>query len=349
MLGGPRKPSPFQTRICAGSRLSEHYLRRKLFATAESDSCPVIGIPKQGMKARLSDRLTRRVAKLSVVASITLLWLFAPWSLASLASSAIRNGIAVLAVLTRVPDAISLVHQERDRTAAERDAFESFARRVSAIEMAESRPPRATDTRQGPAALSAPTKDDRRSAPMAEIEQAYRETVMDVSHYEQEYDEPLPEHLANEFGTEIGIAVSRSDTLTPQLREALIDASIRSRDERVELLEQLDDESQRLQAASTSLEELCEAVNTVEASLAHRADCELADAWERLEDLEGDCRTLLRDRQCRLDGSDGDPSLQEYLYTPREWTYPILGDGLAGVDRVRRAKRRVVATILRRG
>jgi hypothetical protein len=308
---------------------------------------------KQGVRERLYGRLTVRVAKLSVVTSIALLWLFAPWSMAALASSAVRNGVAVLTVLTRVPDALSLVSQERNRTAAERNAFESFARRVSAIDMSESRSSRSAGRERGPTAMSAPAGiDDHtggRSAPMAEVEQAYRETVMTVSHYEQEYDEPLTEHLAAEFGTEIGIAVAQSDTLTPQLREALIDASIQSRDERVELLGRLDEERQHLQSASTSLEELSEAVKTVEASLAQRADCELADAWERLEDLEGDCRTLLQEQQCRIDGNDCKISLQEYLYAPREWSYPILGDGLAGIDRVQRAKHRVVLTILRRG
>jgi hypothetical protein len=308
---------------------------------------------KQGVRARLSDRLTGRVAKLSMLTGIMLLWLIAPWSLTALASSVIRNGIAVLAVLTRIPDAIALVSQERDRTAAERDAFDSFARRVSAIEMSESRTSQSKKSREEPVAISAFTEvGDRtggRSASLADVEQAYRETVMAVPHYEQEYDEPLIEHLAAEFGTEIGIAVSQSDTLTPQLQEALIAASIQSRDERAELLERLDDETQRLEKTSTSLDELCEAISTVEASLAQRADCELADAWERLEVLEGDCRTLLQDQQCRIDGTNSEISLQEYLYAPQEWTYPTLGDSLAGIDRVRRAKRRVVRTVLRRG
>lgn len=308
---------------------------------------------KQGVRAHLSDRLTGRVAKLSMLTGIALLWLFAPWSLTALASSVVRNGIAVLAVLTRIPDAIALVSQERDRTAAERDAFDSFARQVSAIEMSESRTSQPTGSRQEPAAISASTGvgdyAGGRSASMAEVEQAYRETVMAVSHYEQEYDEPLMEHLAAEFGTEVGIAVSQSDTLTPQLQEALIGASIQSRDERTELLKQLDGETERLKKTSTSLEELCEAVSTVEASLAQRADCELAEAWERLEALEGDCRTLLQEQQCRIDGSNSEISLQEYLYAPQEWTYPTLGDSLVGIDRVRRAKHRVVRTILRRG
>lgn len=313
----------------------------------------MVDIDKQGVRARLSGRLTGRAATLSMLTGITLLWLFAPWSLTALASSVVRNGIAVLAVLTRIPDAIALVGQERDRTAAERDAFDSLARRVSAIEMSESQTSRPTGNRQEPAAISVSTKVGNyaggRSIPMAEVEEAYRETVMTVSHYEQEYDEPLIEHLAAEFGTEMGIAVSQSETLTPQLREALVTASIQARDERVELLVQLDEETQRLKETSTSLEELCEAVSTVEASLAQRADRELADAWERLEALEGDCRTLLQEQQCRIDGSNSELSLQKYLYGPQEWTYPALGDSLAGMDRVHRAKHRIVRTVLRRG
>lgn len=311
---------------------------------------------KQGVGQRLHRRLTGRVAKLSIVAGIAILWIFTPWTLAALAGSAIRNGIAALTLLTRIPDAITVVGQERERTAAEREAFERFARRAMALELTESQLSRGADRRpgttlhQGPAVIDSQVANHP-SAPIEEIRDTYRETVMAVPHYEEEYDESLEEHIAQEFGTEIGIAVSQSETVTPQLRDALVSASIEARDERADLLRRLDEERQSLQDASTSLEEIHEAVRTVEESLSRRADRELADAWDRLEELEGECRTLLRERQCRIDRDESDRALwlQEYLYASQEWTYPVLSDALGGIDRIQEAKRRVVGAILHRG
>jgi hypothetical protein len=287
---------------------------------------------------------------------IVLLWLFTPWTLTALASTAIRNGIAILAVLTRIPDAVALVHQERERTAAEYDAFEAFARRVGRLDVDGTQQSGAGDRRPATAAHPGPAVVDdhagaSRSASMEAIRDAYRETVMAVPHYEEEYDEPLEEHLAQEFGVELGVAIAQSDAVTPQLQQALATASIRSRDERAELLDRLDEERNSLREASRSLEEICEAVRTVEQSLSRRADRELAEAWGRLEELEGDCRTLLRERQCNLEPEQAGRSmgLQEYLYATSPWTYPILGDGLDGIDRIERAKHRVVETIMRRG
>lgn len=311
---------------------------------------------KQGEDVRGSSGHRGQIATLSMIVGIVLLWLFTPWTLTALASTAIRNGIAILAVLTRIPDAVALVHQERERTAAEHDAFEAFARRTLRLDVGDTPHSETTDGRPATALQpGAAVVDDYAASPdsasMEEIRDVYRETVMAVSHYEEEYGESLEEHLAQEFGTELGIAISQSETVTPQLQQALVTASIQSRDERAELLDRLDEERHSLQEASHSLEEICDAVRTVEQSLSQRADRELAEAWDRLEELEGDCRTLLRQRQCKLDpkGKGREMGLQEYLYATAPWTYPILGDGLAGVDRIERAKQQVVEAIMRRG
>lgn len=311
----------------------------------------------QGRDRFLPRRLTGRVATLSMIVGVVCLWLFSPWSLTALLSSVIRNGLAVLTVLTRVPDAIALVREEHDRTAAEREAFDQFARRVASLDVddaVESRPQQSTGGHSGETAYRLPgASADSTTATSATtaIQDAYRETVMAVPHYEEEYDESFEEHVAQEFGADIAVALSENDVVTPQLRDALVTASLQARDERSDLIARLETERERLQTTSTSLEQMQDAIATVEASLSRRSDCELADAWDRLEELESDCRTRLRQRQCQIasDGREGGVELQEYLYATQDWTYPILGDSLAGIDRVKRAKQRVVETMLRRG
>ncbi|WP_456264523.1 DUF7260 family protein, partial [Aeromonas schubertii] len=50
-----------------------------------------------------------------------------------------------------------------------------------------------------------------------DVQQAYRETVMSIAHYDEEYDEPLAQNLAFEVGEELAAAIMTHSQLTPYL------------------------------------------------------------------------------------------------------------------------------------
>ena len=56
----------------------------------------------------------------------------------------------------------------------------------------------------------------------AMIQEAYRETVMAVPHYEEEYGESINENLAAELRTSLAQILSASDAVTPQLQAAIL-------------------------------------------------------------------------------------------------------------------------------
>lgn len=41
---------------------------------------------------------------------------------------------------------------------------------------------------------------------MADVQKAYRETILVVPHYEEEYAEPLVENMAQEFGVDFYVS-----------------------------------------------------------------------------------------------------------------------------------------------
>lgn len=57
-----------------------------------------------------------------------------------------------------------------------------------------------------------------------------------MPHYTAEYDEPLHEHMAAEFGRDLIANVFERSQVTLQLQQALVDTSQQAHDQREELL-----------------------------------------------------------------------------------------------------------------
>ena len=120
--------------------------------------------------------------------------------------------------LTNISHALALIVEEQDRVASERDAFLSFGQRLSNIE-----PRSSPSASQLSSSLDLRLDTNNRSSgdQLQEVQQAYRETVMTVPHYEEEYGKSLATDLGEEFTDEIAIAVTTSDQFTSQLKAAL--------------------------------------------------------------------------------------------------------------------------------
>jgi regulator of sirC expression with transglutaminase-like and TPR domain len=189
-----------------------------------------------------------------------------------------------------------------------------------------------------------------------EVKEIYRETVMAVPHYEEDYGESLRTNLAAEFGEELGHAIESGDRFTPQLKQALIAEADDARDRRRQLLRALDDERSALDDYEAALEELDDrAAGAIDRPLYRRTFAELYDAWHDLEALEAECDDLVARRQAELDGGRPAPSLHRdreafhsYLYGDLEVDYPVLAAGTTVLDRLRETKRTVLSALTRR-
>lgn len=220
----------------------------------------------------------------------------------------------------------AVLSTERERVRAERDAFERFGREVRSVVPTAPAGPE-------PGGILLADGDDG----LSEIREAYRETVMAVDHYAEDYDEPLARHLATEFGDDLACAVADGDGVPPGLPDALVARSREARAVRESYLDTLDDEADRLtrgRKALKSLAEDCERLD--DRHLRLRPFDDLRERWRRLQSHRQTLDWLLEDHQERVRESVTtgprvpDPThFFEYLYRDLDVQFPVLADGLA--------------------
>lgn len=254
---------------------------------------------------------------------------------------------AVIGYLTKIPEAIETVREERHRTEAELEAFEAFATEMQELDAAEGPQPDVHDVdgvvfRNTPVMVGATTES---------VQSLYRETVMDVDHYEEDYNEPLRTNVAAELGSDFETALATTTTLTRPLQRSLIRASyanVRDRENFVTLveseLESLTDAEARLQSAAETVDQI------PDRDLADQSVTELSTRAQRLRTVEKECESLIEGRQADyVDAPEEDGlNFKEYLYTQYEWTHPVVGDALDIIRNIRKRKRRIEASVVDR-
>ena len=256
--------------------------------------------------------------------------------------------LLVLAAIVHVHEASSVVAEERKRLLNERDAFDAFARRISGLEVSEV--PAAVHATGGIATATSIGADDR----LDQVQDAYRDTVMSVAHYDSDYGEPLPENIAAEFGEGLAVAVVEGRRFTPQLKAALLASSEEASRSRAAFLSTLEDEAQALSDARETMETIdAERESIAAAPLTSRSFEALVDDWNRLGVLSEQCRTMLRDRQEVIRSRSAErlssaPDLNDYLYDDLPVSYPVLSDLTSLSESIDSFRSRVLDSLTRR-
>jgi hypothetical protein len=176
---------------------------------------------------------------------------------------------------------------------------------------------------------------------------AYRETVMAVPHYEDEYGDSLAESLTAEFGSTLAFQLIRGEALTGRTREAVLDAARGSRDRRHRLLQILDAEAESLEDASEELR----SIEQEYLSLKDRIDAEtqsstLSAIDSQLEPLEQQCLDIVEHRQQRVREesvafrTDENITILEFLYEGMRPATPVVQTAGDILERVREARKR---------
>ena len=257
--------------------------------------------------------------------------------------------LLVFAAAVHVWDAETLLDDELRRLAAERDAFSEFGKRVSDIEAAETTA--AAVPASGGVVTATTTMGDGR---LDRVRDAYRETVMDVEHFEEDYGEPLAENLAAEFGDSVAVAVVDGNQFTPQLKAALLQSTREASQQRASFISTLEAEAESLEAATTALEEIdAEREALADAPMPSRSYEELVGNWHRLGQLSDRCSSLVSERQRRLRELSatlppGAGELQEYLYEELPVSHPVLADAASVSEAVEELRGRVLQSLTRR-
>ncbi|MFB6232731.1 MAG: hypothetical protein ABEH61_00580 [Haloarculaceae archaeon] len=245
-------------------------------------------------------------------------------------------------VRTRQPTidtALRLIEEELELVTVEREAFDRFVSRLRDRGVSGQEPTAAAGGAQTMLLTGATGPSENLRA----VRQAYRDTVMDVPHYEREYGDTLVANMAAEVGPTLAGQLADGQRLTPPVYDALLEASERCRDDR-------EDFCRLLRAERDSLQRIATELNDVESrvvELGERIDGApnsgvLARVDDELTALETRCTDLAARRQETIHGRSGskasgvdDVSLVQYLYADLETVTPALSDIATRLESIR--------------
>lgn len=247
---------------------------------------------------------------------------------------AVAFSVALLIGFTYLSKAREICDIEHCQIRAEREAFERFDAQLRALDPADEPSPLTDDG--GVQSLSTRDVDPE----LHQIRTAYRETVMDVSHYEQEYGDTLVESIAEEFGPDIAAVMCAGQNFTPQLRDTLSLRTSQARTCRDELLAAVDAELEMIDTSATKLDRISRQRDALVKHIQNDPQIEaLTDVWTRLGDIKDRIGTELTGRQefirdPPIGVTDEMPSFQEYLYSSLDISYPLLVSGAVLGERI---------------
>ncbi|SMO63834.1 DUF7260 family protein [Halorubrum cibi] len=273
-------------------------------------------------------------------------------------------GLLALVTFAYVRDAETACRRERRRVTDEHDAFEEFADRIAALDPS---PTETTEPTKPSAAATSQLIGTHRAGSgravgdlrLRRVLDTYRDTVMSLPHYTEEYDESVAESLAAELGPDTTVSLASNGTLSPALQSAFVDRSRRAAAARRSLADAIDVELDALDDAGATLSGVDRRRSRLNQHLdgiphGRRVDASI-DVWERLGDLESECNAVAIDRQSTLRdppmspervAGDVETGFYEYLYAPMDGPdHPVLASIATVVDRLREDRDRVARRI----
>lgn len=264
------------------------------------------------------------------------------WTLSTLTD--VGLAVAMFAV-GYIREARSCLETERECLRAEQCAFLEFAEQIQQLSVP-------SEPSGGSSPLLINSTPDKKY--LQRIQDTYRETVMAVPHYEDEYGEDLQENMAIELSPEIATAVVEGNHYSPQLQHLLVNQARLASHRREDLLEIVTAEDSSLTEAQQQLHETTLLLEqTVESSLKDHSFSELQTHEKALHTRIERCEQLLTDRQEKLHqrsrkSSRPEKQLYQYLYTQVEVTFPVLNATLETIQKLRVHRQNVIRELTHR-
>lgn len=246
-------------------------------------------------------------------------------------------------------DAKSAIEAERDVVLTERDAFRRFIRTVESTTV--------SDGNRSDATIVTTVSGATGTRQLRRIRERFQETVMNVPHFEDEYDEDLRECLVAEFDERTATALLDGGQFSRPLKQRICYQATTAQHTREEVLKTLSSEFDSIETSQATLQtikdELERGADTDTKSL-EKSFHELSDRHRSLRQTEARCEQLLADRQRdirrvnRSYSRSGDPFLQEYLYDDLDVRFPVLAAVSELIREIRPRRRSVLDAITRR-
>lgn len=237
-------------------------------------------------------------------------------------------------------DALHAADAERRRLNSERDAFQTFAEDVAALD----RPASTATTSLFDANIGRDV--------LQTVRTLYRESAMATPHYADEYGERLCENMAAELQRDVAAAVVDGDQWSPHLQQLLIYRARVAARQREELLEVIGLERESLEEGRHRLRDVSVAVEEHQKPrLDGRSFSVFVDLEATLRRRIDECERLLAERQRQIHHLndrywDYEICLHKYLYESLETGFPVLRTALDRMEQLRERREAVVAEII---
>jgi hypothetical protein len=263
---------------------------------------------------------------------------------------------------TYLRNARDCVRAEQDVTTARAAGFRTFADRVESVSPQTPTPHHSASPAGSPpapvgaVATAQPATDSGCQA----VRHAFAETVR--PHSIEDIDEPesLPETIAAEFTSEIGMMLA-SDTeqqFTAELKQAVLTEAGTRREESEAVVEALDAEGAYLRDVSETVAEITDwVIATNETALSKRDFDDLAGSYETLATFREQCHGVVHERQESIRTTQytagsthtSQRNCMELAYRTLSVDHPVLAT-IAELDQVcAECQRSVRAHLMRRG
>ena len=228
---------------------------------------------------------------------------------------------------------------EQNRTKKERAAFKEFATRITDLQLAtkpsspSSEHNEFRETSGAVAIQSQPISEPSTTNKLTAIRNAYEETVMSVSFYEDEYGDTYEESIQEEFGADIATTLTQSNSLSPVAKQVLLAKIEQARTDREVLIETCERERESVDEAAAVLQPIDEELQSAESiAFANQGFGALEAHRSRLFVLEDKCEHAAATRQATIHRHRTEyshpvnpPDICAYLYDEFETAYPVLG------------------------
>lgn len=246
--------------------------------------------------------------------------------------------LGTIAASGNVPAAKVAVEREREQLIQERDAFRQFATEIESI-------PVLTHGREELPPIGV-KQTSASKGQLGSARAAYRQTIMELDHFDHVYDEGLYENMSSELSDDIATAVVHGDQFSLPVKRTMMYQSMQASARRENLLETIDAERDSLEYAQDQLRELSDVLDD-DPVVTELTLTELFTYEERVDRYLRRCEQLLRTRQRDIHAENrvlselSVPFVQTYLYEDLETNFPVLADGLRQYSRLESRQRAV--------
>jgi len=224
---------------------------------------------------------------------------------------------------TEIPAAIKTLSTEYNQINLEIDAFQEFESRVSRIN-----PDPGTTSSISGLGYQQEVTEDR----CMKVRTAYKETVMSVPHYDEEYNDTYPLSIKEEFGSDVAVALTKSMNFTSITKSALLDSVKDAINEREKLRDVVETEKKSLTTSHNSLSDIAKDADDISKVKLNNLEFGALDAYrnqitvlfENLNHIATKRQNVIHNIRNKMRSSALDANIYGYFYQNLSIRHPVL-------------------------